>query len=147
MGLKRRSRDRHKGRQTSGTFSRLPHAVQDSSSWRQCSGTAAKLLLDMIRLHNGRNNGDICATLKVLRKFGWTRGATINAAVHELLHYGLIELTRQGGLNRPNLYALTWIAIDECGGKLDCASPTKVASGLWSEHKDRYRRPSRKKMP
>ena len=31
-----------------------------------------------------------------------------------------------------SLYALTWHAIDECGGKLDCAA-TSVAPGNWRE--------------
>jgi hypothetical protein len=50
----------------------------------------------------------------------------------ELVHFGLIEMTRQGGLNRCSLYALTWRPIDDCKGKLDCAA-TKNASGKWKE--------------
>ena len=43
---------------------------------------------------------------------------------------GMIELTRQGGLNGPSLYAFTWFGIDACKGKLD-VSENPVPSGKW----------------
>ena len=51
-----------------------------------------------------------------------------------LLETGMIELTRQGGLHCASLYAVTWLPIDECGGKLD-VNATAVASGLWKQPK------------
>ncbi|WP_157673558.1 hypothetical protein [Endozoicomonas ascidiicola] len=49
--------------------------------------------------------------------------------------------TRMGlamGRGKPHLYALTFLAIDECGGKLDVAA-TRVASGKWKEEQPLYR--------
>jgi hypothetical protein len=46
------------------------------------------------------------------------------------LAHGFIEQTRQGGKNQCSLYAVTWLAIDECNGKLD-VNPTRAASNLW----------------
>ena len=137
--MKPRSRQRHKGRRETGNFTLIPHAVQDSANWHMCGGTAIKLLCTLARQYNGRNNGDLCAAMSVLRKQGWCSSDTLTWALRELQHYGLIEQTRQGGLHRASLYALTWQRIDECGGKLDC-DPTHRASGDWQQQRKRFRR-------
>jgi hypothetical protein len=144
--VKPRNRIKACGRRDSGTFTLIPHAVQDSPNWRACSGTGIKLLCDLARQFNGRNNGDLCAALTLMKPRGWTRRETILIAARELIHYGLIVLTRQGGLHYPNLYAVTWLAIDECGGKLDHPA-SRVASGAWKEPKERFRRPTKIKAP
>jgi len=128
--VKPRNRARHKGRTERGSFTLIPHAVQDSSNWRACGGSAIKLLCDLARQYRGSNNGDLCASMSILKPKGWTSPETINFALRELRHYGLIVQTRQGGLHAASLYALTWHAIDECGGKLDCAA-TFAAPGNW----------------
>jgi hypothetical protein len=124
------SRAKHKGRTESGSFTAIPHAVQDSANWRACGGTAIKLLCDLARQYRGNNNGDLCASMSILKPKGWTSPETVTFALRELRHYGLIVLTRQGSLLAASLYALTWHAIDECGGKLDCAATVKP-SGDW----------------
>lgn len=142
--MKPRSRSKMKGRVEGGTFSLIPHAVQDSENWKRCSGTAIKLLCDLVRFYNGKNNGDLSVAMRLLRPKGWTRDETVGHAQRELRHFGFIVLTRQGGLNVPNLYALTWHPIDECGGKLDCL-PTRLASGDWKQHRPPFKRPRKKK--
>lgn len=134
-----KKRWREKGRKDSGNFSLIPHMVQDSPNWKACGGTAIKLLCDLARQYNGRNNGDLCAARSVLATRGWRSPDTLDRALQELLHYGFITLTRQGGRNLSNLYGLTWHAIDECDGKLDC-SATRVASGDWKLAKPPFKR-------
>jgi hypothetical protein len=141
--VKPRNRQKHKGRRESGTFTLIPHPVQDSSNWHACSGNAIKLICELARQYNGRNNGDLCAALSMLKRRGWTRGETIMHAARELINYGLIELTRQGGLHKPNLYAITWQPIDECNGKLEVPA-TNVAPGTWRELRPVFKRPSKK---
>jgi hypothetical protein len=142
--MKPRSRQKHKGRREGGGFSALPHAVQDSPNWTQCSGSAVKLLCALVRQYNGRNNGDLCAARSTLREHGIDSPDTITWALRELLHYGLIVLTRQGGLHMPNLYAVTWQAIDECDGKLECP-PTRAPPGDWKQPREPFKRPPRKR--
>ncbi|MGN6728468.1 MAG: hypothetical protein ACTHJG_01400 [Rhodanobacteraceae bacterium] len=91
---------------------------------------AVKLLCDLGAQYRGNNNGDLSAAWRIMQPRGWKSRATLDEAEKDLVRAGMIELTRQGGLNRCNLYALTWHAIDECGGKLD-VPPTRVPSGLW----------------
>ena len=49
----------------------------------------------------------------------------------ELVRNEVILVSRQGGLNKATLYAVTWIPVDECNGKLDIAA-TKTAPVKWN---------------
>lgn len=91
---------------------------------------AAHLLDNLTTQLNGTNNGDLCAAPKIMKLYGWSSQGSINKALTELLALGFIEQTRQGGRNKCSLYAVTWLAIDDCKGRLD-VNPTKVASNLW----------------
>lgn len=144
--MKPRSRQKHKGRRECGGFSLIPHRVQDCANWKQCSGTAIKLLCALVRQFNGRNNGDLCAAVSTLREHGFSSPDTITWALRELRHFGLIVLTRQGGLHMPSLYAVTWHPIDGCGGKLECP-PSAVAPGDWKEPREPFKRPPKKREP
>ena len=141
--MKSKSRFKQKGRMESGSFSALPHIVQESANWAQCSPMSIKLLMDLLSQFKGSNNGDLCAALRILKPKGWTRGETISNALRELIHYGMIEMTRQGGLHRASLFAVTWKPIDHCNGKLEVKA-TNVASALWKLTKPPYVRPIKK---
>lgn len=133
------TRHRAKGRADSGSFLRMPHAVMKSPNYLQLSAHACKLLYDLAVQYRGNNNGDLCAAWTLMERRGWRSRDTLGRSLKELRHYGLIELTRQGGLNRPNLYAITWQPIDDCGGKLD-VPPSRVASGAWKSTVPPYER-------
>ena len=96
------------------------------------------MLIEVARQFNGKNNGDLCATAKTLAGRGWKSNDSITRALRELEHYGFIIRTRQGGLNRCSLYAITWKGIDECGGKLD-VRPNPVPCNSWKEVRPKYR--------
>ena len=139
--MARDRRQQRKGRRTSGTFTLLPHSVMDAPAFMNCRPSALKLLLDLSRQLNGRNNGGLIATFSKMKERGWRSTSTLEAAKKELISAGLIEQTRQGGLAQgarvPSLYAVTWLPIDEISDKagnniLDVA-PTRVASGKWRE--------------
>jgi hypothetical protein len=143
--MKPRNRAKHKGRKISGTFTRVPHALQDCENWKRTSHPAICLLLELARQYNGHNNGNLCASKSVLLPRGWTSPEVISWAVRELLHFGFIVQTRQGGLHMgPNLYALTWHAIDDCNGKHDHPK-TITASGEWKEPKPPFVRREKKR--
>lgn len=134
-----KSRQRIKGRKESGRFVAIPHAVMVCENWHRCSGTGIKLLLALAKQFNGNNNGDLCAARSVLGSEGWTSAGVLNDGLRELEHYGLIEKTRQGGMHRASLYALTWKPIDYCGGKLD-GPATKVPSGAYRVTRPKFRK-------
>ena len=116
------TRKKAKGRGGSPPFFQLYHKLLDSPRYINLSHTAKSLLIDIARQYNGHNNGDLCVTLTVMEKRGWTSNSTMRRALNALLEAELILLTRQGSINKCSLYALSWLAIDECDGKLDVIS-------------------------
>ena len=140
-----------KGRREAGGFAAIPHAIIDSPNFRKMKGNAVKLLVQMVellRFEKGggtKNNGDLCISWSVMQDKGWRSKNTLQRARNELLYYGFIELTREGLAvvkGCPNLYGLTFHAIDECGGKLQVPA-SRVASGLWKEEKPLYKPPKK----
>lgn len=140
------SRRKATGRTESGGYFAQPHAVMESPNYRALSAHAVKLLSDLGLQFRGANNGDLSAAWKIMQPRGWRSRDTLWRALSELLHFGLIEKTRQGSLNHCSLYALTWQAVDECGGKLD-VSATRVASGLWKTPQPPMPKRQRKNTP
>ncbi|MDR2013687.1 MAG: hypothetical protein LBQ20_11800 [Rhodanobacter sp.] len=135
-----RRREKMKGRRETGGFLAMPHSVMDSPNFKALSGSAVKVLLTIARQYNGRNNGDLGASFTVMRPCGIRSPVTLHHAIRELKHYGMIELTRQGGrCGEPSLYALTWRVIDECKGKLDVAD-TAMPSRLWRQECEPFAR-------
>jgi hypothetical protein len=65
---------------------------------------------------------------------GWTSKDQLAKAIAELLERGWLTVTRQGGFSGgrhlPRLYAVTWLGIDYCGGKLD-VKPDPVPAHSW----------------
>lgn len=127
-----RSYAKFKGRLTEGTFMRVPTAVLESENFCSLSNKSKALLLDIGARFNGHNNGDLAAPWSWMRRRGWRSKDTLQRALTELRQFGMIELTRQGGLHGPNLYAFTWLPIEACKGKLEIG-PTNKASGKWKE--------------
>lgn len=130
----RSKRERVKGRKESGSFVAIPHDCLNHENFISLSANAVKLLLDLFSQYRGLNNGDLCLTWSMMKKRGWRSEWTLNKSKRELLHYGWIMLTRQGGRNRASLYGITWKSIDECNGKLDF-KPTNTAPGYWKSNK------------
>ena len=135
---KRKSRPNATGRSETVRFLRLPRPVYDSDNFRKLSASAVKLLIDMAIQYNGGNNGDLQASLNPMRQRGWRSSSTLNRARQELVYYGFIELTRQGGLGCCSLYAITWEGIDHCNGKIQVPS-TKVGSRLFEQSQPKFR--------
>ena len=130
MTSRNEKRRRITGRQTTNSFLSLPHHVLNHENFRCLSPRATKLAIDIAVQYRGSNNGDLCAPLSLMRDRGWNSSDQLDKAKKELVGKDVIRVARQGGLNKCNLYALTWFPIDECKGKLDIAS-TITAPGNW----------------
>lgn len=115
-----------KQKSSSFIFLALPHKVLNSDDYLSLSPRAVKLLIDISVQYNGKNNGDLCICLSIMKTRGWTSNDQLKKAKDELIKKEFIKLTRQGGRRIPNLYAITWQPIDECDGKLD-VSHTRLA--------------------
>ncbi len=125
-----RTREKTKGRKTSGSFLSLPHKLIESNEFYNLKPSTIKLIINLGAQFRGKNNGDLTTAWSVMEKCGWRSKDTLFRAIKEAEETGFILRTRQGGLNKCNLFAITWHSIDECGGKLDVNS-TRVASNAW----------------
>ena len=124
MTTQNEQRRRIKGRQTTSPFVMFPCHVLDHEIFKTLSKRATKLVIDIAAQYRGSNNGDLCATLSLMRKRGWNSSDQLEKAKKELIEKDVILVARQGGRNKANLYALTWFPIDECKGKLDVVETT-----------------------
>lgn len=145
-----RDRERHKRNRANSrrigdsSFVSLPNNFLRSETLENLSPSASKLLFQMLRQLGKDNNGDLQASWSVLKDRGWKSKATLNKALRELRKAGVITQTRQGGRNLCSLYALTFVAIDECldksGYSKHNAKPSTRPLGLWHpdriEHRD-----------
>jgi hypothetical protein len=124
-----------KGRRESGPFVTLPKVVLNSQEFARLSAYAVKLFIALCAQYNGRNNGDLCASWTLMRQRGWRSKATLHRASKELRDKGWLVVSRQGGRNKATLYALTFLSVDECGGKLDI-DETLTPLNLWHNRKN-----------
>ena len=130
MGLRSDKAGKLTGRSRSGqSFAGIPRIVMESPDFRALSPNARNLLLIMAYYFRGRNNGDISITFSTMKEhWGFRSPETLNKAKQELLRCNMIIETRAGRFQNPgsycSLYALTWLPVDECGGKLDVEPTT-----------------------
>lgn len=104
------------GKGKAPTFLGIPHYIIDSAEWGALSGNGAKLLIDLARQYQGRNNGNFEATWERMSARGWASKATVQKTLQSLESDGWIFKTRQGGRDRRcSLYAVTWWSIDADG--------------------------------
>jgi hypothetical protein len=115
-----KSYGKSKGRKETGRFIAIPHSVLDHPDYIRQKGNAVKLLNELARQYNGKNNGNLTVAYSVVVKRGFNSKETVAKAKNELLEAGLIVQTRKGRFMNPgskcDLYAITWRAIDECLG-------------------------------
>lgn len=116
---RQRDRGRTTGRRSTRPFLSLPTDMLNHPSFAALSAHAVKLLLDIARQYYGSNNGDLSAAYSLMRRERhWKSRDTLGKAIGELCRAGFLERTRRGrdwgvgGTHEPNLYALTWCAID-----------------------------------
>lgn len=124
-------------------FTAIPQTFLNSDALMNLSGAGCKLLWEFVYQVNGKNNGDLQATWRILKDRGWKSKDTVYRALKELREAGIITQTRQGGRHKCSLYALTFIAIDEClnkdGISKHDADASKVPSNLWHENRKHLR--------
>lgn len=94
-------------------FSRLPHRIQFSPAFRSLSASARALLLDIIAMDRGNNNGDLLITYATLATapFGWTSNGVLRRALDELVASGLLVITADARQRVAARYALSWLPI------------------------------------
>lgn len=99
----------------------LPKALMEHPDFRELSPSATKVLMVLGCQYNGKNNGDLAATKKLLKPWGGMADHTLCKALKQLRERNLVICTRNSYRRRDGqkcaLYALTWVPIDLCPGK------------------------------
>ena len=115
------TREKSKGRKGGGRFAGIPHSVMNHPDYLRLSANSVRLLLEMARQYNGHNNGDLTAAWTIMRERAFKSKTTLAKLLRELEAKGFLICTRQWRFLNPGsrcaLFALTWLAIDECPGK------------------------------
>lgn len=125
---------RAKGRRESGPFIAVPRSVLDSRQYADLSSRAIKLLFDVYAHFRGYNNGDLSVAWGLMKPRGWTSKDQLKKGRDELLKKGWLGISRRPRAKRePELYYLTFLAIDECNGKLDVQA-TVTPTNEWKNN-------------
>lgn len=112
-----------KEKRDGGAFITLPLSVLNGAAYLGVSAHARMLLFDLVAQYRGDNNGDLCAAFSMMKLRGWKSTHTLQKAKLELIEAGLIVETRKGARpSKASLYAVTWYAMDDCGGKLEIST-------------------------
>lgn len=91
---------------------RIPLALLNSHAYIALSANAKRLMLDLYSTLNSYNNGDISATLGVLKHRDWRSPTTLSNCLKELVAVGILQVTRytsgvQNGVRMCKLYRFT----------------------------------------
>lgn len=96
----------------------------------ELSAPAVRLLIDIARQLDGRNNGRLVACMSVMQTRGWTSNDTLTRARRELQAAGLLFQTRIGMRpNRAAWYAVTWLELNWTS-EMEC-SPSAFPRGQY----------------
>ncbi len=134
--VRARKRKKISGAYDQGWYAQLPWRVLRSKEIRYLQRhypLCVVLLVQLLELYNGSNNGDLAIAMLRDR---WRSSATLYRCVSQLVNLGWIKQTRPGywgHKNKPVLYALTWLPIDECDGKLELVDSTTKPSDDWKD--------------
>ena len=99
-------------------FVRLPHKLLSSAAYRSLGVTARALLVELIMLDFGSNNGSLYLSLRdAADRLGFSDHHSVSAAFNELLDRGLVRCTKEAHFqiktadqSRARCWCLTWIA-------------------------------------
>ncbi len=103
----------HTGRRKTPRFIMIRHSIMDTPAWRDLTGVAVKLLLHVVKLHNGSNNGRLALTeQQAADTIGVSRN-TASRAFEELMSHGFLSVTERSAFHvktkRPSLWRVTFI--------------------------------------
>jgi hypothetical protein len=138
--MSRTNKSRRKLPSKDGGFLTVPKTVLRHPNYILLSPHARMLLLDLGEQFIGLNNGDLCATWSMMRERGWRSKETLNNARKELMYYEFIVQTQYGGLNKPTLYALSWIKVHKAKSETGLKSGDSVSG--WTQTKRKYKKSS-----
>ncbi len=87
-----------------GQFVPLPYKLIDSPTWKELSGNAKSVFIDLMRQRNGFNDRNLKLPYSQVK----LSPATAAKAIRHLVAVGLIDIVQHGGLfQKCSVYALS----------------------------------------
>jgi len=107
-------------KKTEPRHTRLYHHITGTSAWKSLSGNAIKVLLALVRLNDGSNNGKIFfSDRQASVETGLARNTCIKA-LRELVEKGFLRIVEKGHFDRKvrhaTVWRITWLAAPGLGG-------------------------------
>lgn len=96
-----------KGR-NKGRFIQLSHGMLDSQAFRALSPNAVTLLVKMMRLYNGYNNGDIGMGCRAAAEAVGIGKTAASKALDELVEHGFLKITKNSAFNMKQRVSRRW---------------------------------------
>jgi hypothetical protein len=101
-------RKRNRRRSTTERFVGLPHYMVRSYAWRMLSPVARAVLIEVLAIYNGSNNGYLALSTRTAAEHANCSKDTAARAFHELCRAGFLELSIQGAFFRKDRHASEW---------------------------------------
>ena len=106
-----------KGRNNTSRFVRLDYRIVTSNAYRGLSPNARSLLVELIMLHNGENNGSLYLSVRdAAHRMGVADLTAASRAFDDLMALGFIEVTQESHFkvkaseaSRARCWRLTWL--------------------------------------
>jgi len=110
-----------------GRFARLPHEILLSAAYRSLSPNARALLVEMMAMDNGQNNGSLWLSIRdAAARIGLVNKESVSKAFDELARAGLIAMTKEAHFSvkaaetsRARCWRLTFVHWVGVGGRTD----------------------------
>lgn len=110
-----------------GRFARLPHEVMLSPAYRSLSPNARALLVELMAMDNGQNNGSLWLSIRdAAARIGLVNKESVGKAFDELIRAGLIAMTKEAHFSvkaaetsRARCWRLTFVHWVGVGGRTD----------------------------
>lgn len=105
MGRKKRGSNLlPNGRNRTARFVKLDHRLLSSSAFRSLSAPARNLLVEMMMIHNGSNNGSLYLSVRdATDRLGYSDKLAVGKMFDELIEAGLVTVTREADFHiKPN---------------------------------------------
>ncbi len=123
------------GRSTTERFVALPHYMLNSQAWLALSPGGRSLLVEVLHIYNGANNGRIGLSVRRAAERLNCSKDTAGRVFLELQRLGFLELSIQGAFHRKTSHSSEWrLTLHRCDRT--GALPSKAFM--------RWRRPARK---
>jgi len=89
----------------------MPHDVMNSAAYADLSNAAARLLFELVKRFNGRNNGTLALSHRQARELLRVSPRKVTEAFDDLMTHGFVELVTEGTWREREAreYRLTWL--------------------------------------